>query len=100
MLNDSQIHPKNIKSLMVFSMFDLPINNYVIHVDIAICLYYNETKIYFHHMYYDYILFSFSYIVYCQTLLETCQVLSSDQIVSARAAASKSNSHIIIIKHA
>ena len=61
-------------------MFDLPINNYVIHVDIAI--YYNETKIYFHHMYCVYILFSFSYIVDCQKRLETCQVLSSDQIVS------------------
>ena len=43
---------------------------------------YNETIIYFKLMYCDYILFSFSYNVDCQKLLETCQVLSSDQIVS------------------
>ena len=53
-------------------MFDLTIEDNL----------FNETIIYFKLMYCDYILFSFSYTVYCQKLLETCQVLSSDQTVS------------------
>ena len=56
-------------------MFDLTIED-------NLSIEFNETIIYFKVMCCDYILFSFSYIVDCQKLLETCQVLSSDQIVS------------------